>query len=113
MDEIRRALDRIAATGVAMELNTSGVNKAIPEMNPFPEMLVEIASREIPVVVGADAHVPSRVADRFEQGLDLLCECGFTHVSYFLDRVRHDVNIEIARASLRDSKLDDPVDVAG
>ena len=47
MDDIRRALDRIAATGVAMELNTSGANKIIPEMNPFPEMLVEIALREI------------------------------------------------------------------
>ena len=30
---IASALDRIAATGVAMELNTSGVEKALPEMN--------------------------------------------------------------------------------
>src|SRR3954465_3334901 len=31
---IERALDRIAKTGVAMELNTSGLNKSLPEMNP-------------------------------------------------------------------------------
>ena len=38
-DDICVALDRIAATGTAMELNTSGVNKTISEMNPFPAML--------------------------------------------------------------------------
>lgn len=113
MDQIRRTLDRIAAAGVAMELNTSGVNKVIPEMNPFPEMLAEIACREIPIVIGADAHEPDRVADRFELAIDLLAECGFTNVSYFLDRVRHDVKLENARASLRQSKSDFPVGASG
>jgi histidinol-phosphatase (PHP family) len=103
MDEIRRTLDRIAAVGVAMELNTSGANKLIPEMNPFPAMLTEIAARGIPVVIGSDAHVPTRVADRFERALDLLSMSGFTHVSYFVDRVRHDVAIPAARASLLDN----------
>ena len=112
MDEIRLALDRIAAAGVAMELNTSGARKLIPEMNPFPNMLAEIASRDIPIVVGADAHVPGRVADKFEEGLDLLSECGFTQVSYFLGRVRHDVKIDAARNSLREIELDPHVDVS-
>ena len=102
IDDIRHALDRIAAAGVAMELNTSGENKAIQEMNPFPEMLVEMASRGIPVVLGSDAHVPTRVADRFERALDLLTECGFAHVSCFLNRVRHDIPIPAARDSLND-----------
>jgi histidinol-phosphatase (PHP family) len=101
LDDIRRSLDRIAATGIAMELNTSGENKVIREMNPFPEMLREIAQREIPVVVGSDAHVPTRVADRFEQALDLLETCGFTDVSYYLGRVRQSVAIPAARGSLR------------
>lgn len=100
LDDIRRALDRIAETGVAMELNTSGANKVIPEMNPFPEMLVEMRQREIPVVIGADAHRPERVGDRFEEALELLGECGYSHVSYYLERTRHDVLIEDALASL-------------
>jgi histidinol-phosphatase (PHP family) len=112
MDSIRGALDRIAAAGVAMELNTSGANKIIPEMNPFPEMLAEIACRKIPVVIGADAHEPGRVADRFELALDLLAECGFTHVSYFLDRVRHDVSIKAARGSLREPEAGRPVGIS-
>ncbi len=101
MDDICRALDRIAATGVAMELNTSGANKVIQEMNPFPQMLVEMRRRDIPVVIGGDAHRPERVGDRFEDALDLLEECGYSHVSYYLERRRHDVPITAARASLR------------
>src|SRR6202007_1785716 len=57
---IERALDRIARTGVAMELNTSGVNKAIKEINPSPTMLGLMRARNIPVVIGADAHRPAR-----------------------------------------------------
>ena len=51
LDDIRQALDRIAHTGVAMELNTSGVNKKIREMNPAPEILAEMQLRDIPVVL--------------------------------------------------------------
>ncbi len=100
IDDIRGSLDRIAATGVAMELNTSGVNKTISEMNPFPEMLVEMRSRNIPVTLGADAHEPGRVADGYEQALALLSRCGYTHVSIFLDRQRRDLAIDDALASL-------------
>ncbi len=100
LDDIRRVLDRIARAGVAMELNTSGANKLIPEMNPFPRMLAEMRSRSIPVVIGADAHEPERVADRFEEALDLLEDVGYSKVSYFIERERHEVGIEDARRSL-------------
>jgi histidinol-phosphatase (PHP family) len=99
---IERALDRIAKTGVAMELNTSGLNKVLPEMNPGPRMLALIRERGIPVVLGADAHNPGRVADRYEQALRLLDELGFETVSYFVERKRQDVPIMAALASLRD-----------
>lgn len=102
-DDIHQALDRIAATGVAMELNTSGVNKTIAEMNPFPKMLQQISARGIPVTLGADAHEPGRVADGYEQALELLGQCGLTHVSFFLHRRRSDVPINSAIESLRQS----------
>ncbi|MEX2540640.1 MAG: histidinol-phosphatase [Trueperaceae bacterium] len=98
---ILRSLDRIAATGIAMELNTSGLNKAIPEMNPSPRILSEMHERGIPVVVGADAHVPQRVADRYDEAYRHLLAAGYTHVSYVLNRERRDVPIERALASLR------------
>ncbi len=98
---IERALDRIAKTGVAMELNTSGLHKALPEMNPGPRTLTLIRERGIPLVLGADAHRPARVAGHYEEALRMLAELGFTTVSYFLDRRRHDVPIAAALASLR------------
>ena len=97
MDDICRALDRIAATGVAMELNTSGVNKAIREMNPFPAMLREMHQRQIPVVIGSDAHQPSRVGDGYFAALRLLESCGYEHISFFVNRIRRDVPIPVAR----------------
>ncbi|MBL9189144.1 MAG: histidinol-phosphatase [Opitutaceae bacterium] len=98
---ILRALDRIAKTGVAMELNTSGVNKALPEMNPGDRILAHIHARGIPVVIGADAHRPERVGDGYELALRRLEAVGFREVSFFLDRRRQSVPIAAALASLR------------
>lgn len=97
---IERALDRIAKTGVAMELNTSGVNKAIREINPSPAMLGLMRVRGIPVVIGADAHRPARVGDGYADALRTLQAAGYTEVSYFLDRRRQTLPITAALASL-------------
>ena len=97
---IERALDRIAATGVAMELNTSGVQKALPEMNPSPSQLLLMQERGIPVVIGADAHVPQRVGDGYPFALKLLLDAGYSEVSFFIDRKRQDLPIQVALDSL-------------
>jgi len=99
---IERALDRIAATGVAMELNTSGMLKPVSEFNPSPEMLHMIRERNIPVVIGADAHVPERVGDGYASALKLLESIGFDEVSYFIDRQRLTLPIPEALASITD-----------
>lgn len=98
---VERALDRIAATGVAMELNTSGLLKAIPEMNPGPAQLRLMRERDIPVVLGADAHRPDRVADGYSAALDQLARAGYDEVNVFLDRRRHAIPLRAARESLR------------
>ncbi|QDT04713.1 Histidinol-phosphatase [Rubripirellula lacrimiformis] len=103
MDDIRSSLDAIADTGVAMELNTSGINKRISEMNPFPDMLCEMNARGIPVTLGADAHQPDRVADGYEAAMQLLLSCGYEHVHFFLNRKRQTVAISDALASLVDT----------
>ncbi|MEI8038092.1 MAG: histidinol-phosphatase [Verrucomicrobiota bacterium] len=98
---IERALDRIAATGVAMELNTSGLQKALREMNPSPAQLVLMCERAIPVVIGADAHVAHRVGAGYASALRLLRQAGYSEVSFFLDRQRQAVPIQAALDSLR------------
>lgn len=98
---IAAALDRIAITGVAMELNTSGLNKVYPEMNPGPGMLKMIAERGIPIVIGSDSHTPRRVADQFPRALENLLEAGFETVSVFCERRRSDYPIKLVQESLR------------
>jgi histidinol-phosphatase (PHP family) len=100
-DTLAASLDRIAAAGTAMELNTSGLQKKLPEMNPGRTILVEMQARSIPVVLGADAHAPDRVAADYVPALQLLQEIGFRHVNFFLNRQRQEVSIERALASLR------------
>ena len=106
MENIDSALDRIRETGVAMELNTSGLLKAVSEMNPGPEMLAAMAARGIPVVLGSDSHEPSRVGDGFVEGLDQLEQAGYDSVSIFKSRRRTEIPIVQARQSLlRGSRL--------
>lgn len=100
LDDIRRCLDRIAKTGVCMELNTSGLQKAIEEMNPGPVMLREMAQRKIPVVIGSDSHMPRRVGEDFDLACELLKEAGYAEVCFFVERKRQTVGIEAVRESL-------------
>ncbi|CAN5664141.1 histidinol-phosphatase [soil metagenome] len=99
---IEKSLDRIAASGVAMELNTSGLNKALPEMNPGLKQLSLMQARGIPVVIGADAHRPERVGDNFDLAIKMLKEVGYKDASFFLERKRQTVPLEVALASWRD-----------
>lgn len=98
---VATALDRIAATGVAMELNTSGLNKSYSEMNPGNEMLRMMAERKIPVVVGSDSHRAPRVGEHFVTALNNLTEAGYEKVCYFLNRERIDLKISDVLASLK------------
>ncbi len=98
---VAAALDRIAATGVAMELNTSGLNKSYSEMNPGNEMLRMMADRKIPVVLGSDSHRAVRVGEHFVTALNHLTEAGYENVSYFLNRQRIDLPISEVLASLK------------
>lgn len=98
---VTTVLDRIAKTGVAMELNTSGLNKSYSEMNPGNEMLRMMAERNIPIVVGSDAHKPVRVGEHLIPALNNLSEAGYEKVSYFKKRQRIDLKISDVLASLR------------
>jgi histidinol-phosphatase (PHP family) len=100
-NSVATALDRIAATGVAMELNTSGLNKSYSEMNPGNEMLRMMAERKIPVVLGSDSHRAVRVGEHFVTALNNLTESGYEKVSYFLNRQRIDLKISDVLASLK------------
>lgn len=103
-ERIAAALDRIAKTGVAMELNTSGLNKVYKEMNPGPQMLAMMAQRGIPLVIGSDSHRPTRVGDRHIDALEMAREAGWTNISVFKNRERQDLPIGQVLAQLREAQ---------
>jgi histidinol-phosphatase (PHP family) len=98
---IARALDRVAATDVAMELNTSGLQKAIAEINPSPAILRMMCERGIPVVLGSDAHKARRVGDGYADALRTLQTAGYSEINFFLERKRQTLPITEALASLK------------
>lgn len=93
-EDIAAALDRIAKSGVAMELNTSGMHKRYSEMNPGPQMLRMMHERGIPVVLGSDSHHPSRVGEAFIPALEILRDAGYDKVSRFENRRRKDLPLD-------------------
>ncbi len=100
-EDLAAALDRIALTGVAMELNTSGAHKMYPEMNPGPQMLRLMRQRNIPVVIGSDSHVARRVGENFVTALETLRDAGYESISVFENRRRKDLPLaEVLAARL-------------
>jgi len=99
-DVMGASLDRIAATGVAMELNTSGRKKKYAEFNPCDPMLKMMAERNIPIVLGSDSHQPERVAEAFDEALDSIEAAGYEAVSVFENRTRSEIAIADARSAL-------------
>lgn len=93
-EDIAAALDRIARAGVAMELNTSGRHKRYAEMNPGLPILRLMRERNIPVVIGSDAHVPRRVGENFIPALETLREAGYESVSVFENRRRQELSLQ-------------------
>lgn len=100
MDDILDSLDRISKTGIAMEINTSGLHKALKEIHPMPIMIMEMRKRNIPVVLGSDAHSPNRVGDDFYTALNILEKYGYENISYFIDRQQIDIPLAQAKKSL-------------
>jgi histidinol-phosphatase (PHP family) len=79
-------LDRIAAAGMAIELNTSGLRKTVKEIYPSPMILKMAYERKIPICFGSDAHQPDEVGYEFNKALALAKEAGYTEYVKFSKR---------------------------
>ncbi len=100
MPDIETCLDRIAATDIALELNTHIDKKTMKEYLPCVEILMLMHERGIPVVLGGDAHDPERVGQYFPDALRLLKAIGFESISHYRDRRRYEVSVDKALESI-------------
>jgi histidinol-phosphatase (PHP family) len=83
---VQPVLDRVAAVGMGMELNTSGLRKPVGEIYPSALIVSLALERDIPICFGSDAHNPQEVGKDFPAALKLARDVGYTH--YFRSRKR-------------------------
>jgi histidinol-phosphatase (PHP family) len=73
---------------VAYEINTNGRNRPISDFYPDRKYIRIFREEGVPVCVNSDAHMPSRVAQYFDEAYELLKDSGYTEMAVFRNRER-------------------------
>lgn len=79
-------LDKIKIRGLAIEINTSGFLKELGSQHPDDEIIKEIIQRNIPLLLGSDAHRPKYVGYMFEETIEKLRKLGLSHLCIYEKR---------------------------
>lgn len=82
------AVEAIAASGCAIEINTAGWHKPCAEAYPAPRFLELARQAGIPLVISSDAHAPGEVARDFPKAIELAKAAGYTETLRFEGRQR-------------------------
>ena len=80
-------LRELIERGIALEVNTAPLMKGIRYFNPLPEVLKRY--REMGgelITIGSDAHVPEKIAGRFDQAARILRSLGFAYYAVYKER---------------------------
>lgn len=83
---VQPVLDRVAAAGMAIEINTSGWRRDVAEAYPSQLILGLARDRGIPVTFGSDAHAPGDVGFEFQRAIRWAKETGYTGSLVFRGR---------------------------
>lgn len=78
----------LAASNVAIELNTSGWRKDFADCYPRAELLACCCHYGVPVTLGSDAHRAQDVGANFEQAAAILRDVGYHEIATFVERER-------------------------
>jgi len=79
-------LDKIKNKGMAIEINTSGTLKGIGSQFPADEIVIEIIKRDIPLLLGSDAHRPKNIGYSFEEFIEKAKKWGLSHLCIYENR---------------------------
>lgn len=73
-------------TGMAIEINTSGLRKEVREIYPSLRDLAVYAEAGVPLTFGSDAHKPEEVGRDFDKAVDLAKKAGYKEYVMFKGR---------------------------
>lgn len=104
-------LKLVARSGIAFELNASGLRKSSLHhvtgeevygqwSYPSRELLRQLISYDIPFTVGSDAHKPTDAGAGIAELMQTLLPSGVRCISYYEERQRFDVDINLLMAPL-------------
>jgi histidinol-phosphatase (PHP family) len=74
----RRALEALAAAGMALDVNTSGLRRPANEIYPSLRMLRTARALGIGITFGSDAHEPGHVGEDFDRAVAHARAAGYT-----------------------------------
>ena len=74
----RKALEAVAAAGMALDVNTSGLRRPADEIYPSPRMLRTARELGIGITFGSDAHEPGHVGEAFDRAIAQARQAGYT-----------------------------------
>ncbi len=95
----------LARSGIAFELNASGIRKSSLDSTtgrevqgfwsyPSRELVAQLISHEVPFTIGSDAHDPSDAGAGIAELLEALRPLGLKRISYYESRRRIDVTLD-------------------
>jgi histidinol-phosphatase (PHP family) len=82
------AMERIADSGIAIEVSTAGLRKPVGEIYPdraFLEMVIDAGN---PIALSSDAHTPEQLGFEYDKALALLADLGIKELCVFRSRQR-------------------------
>jgi len=82
-DEVKATAKVFKETGVAIEINTSGLRKPVKEMYPSPAHLRIYCAAGVPLTFGSDAHTPGDVGKNFKEAVALAKSAGYNEYLIF------------------------------
>jgi histidinol-phosphatase (PHP family) len=83
-----RVARRLAAAGVAVEVNTSGLYKPVAELYPHLDLLTACRKAGVSATLGSDAHAPEEVARDFPLAIEHLQAAGYERIVAYERRRR-------------------------
>lgn len=78
----------LSKSGVAIELNSSGLSRPVGEIYPGLDLLKIVRSHGVPITFGSDSHKPSQVGRDFDKLLRLARDAGYSDYLRFSGRKR-------------------------
>ncbi len=81
--KILQVLDQIENSGMAVEINTSGLYKNVKQTYPKEDIIKELIQRKIPITLGSDAHSPKYIGFKFQEIIVRIKKWGLTSLCQF------------------------------